>query len=135
MLRTNHRSRRNPKAETKDEWEHIFSRLMKMKPHESLTIEKSGIIHPSSAGFAEGTGFPRGQITDWRMKYRDTSIHVREFGDHYTVHRDRAHPEGVWGNVKHFVKDLPVLAGFTATITVYTAWKLFKKMKRTEKIV
>jgi hypothetical protein len=70
-----------------------------------------------------------GQVADWRLLQQGISVHVREFPDHYSVHRDIVHPKGLLGNLGHLIEDLPVVSTVLPPVVVegYYLWKRIRK--------
>jgi len=76
-----------------DEWTNVIKRVLSLKPHKDLYIEKRRVTHPLYAGFRHSIGEPKGQIADYRLRLiNGRSIHVREYKDHYRVHWDIVDP-------------------------------------------
>jgi hypothetical protein len=74
-------------------WKNVARYLATRPPHEDVTIPKSTIKHPVRAGFVRTLGEPRGQLADYEYVLPDGGrIHVREYEDHYEVHRDLVSP-------------------------------------------
>ena len=96
-----------------------------MDYHKSIAIKKSAVPLPSIYdGFKESIGEPESQIRDLRKRINSTeSMHVKEFQDHYEVHRDRVDPS--YDPIVHLIEDSPeVPAGIAATIlSGYSAGK------------
>jgi len=98
-------------------WNRIKSRLDKMDYHSSIAIKKSAVSLPSIYdGFRESIGEPEFQIRDVRKRINGTeSMHVKEYQDHYEVHRDRVDP--TYDPIGHLIEDAPeVPVGFAAAI-------------------
>lgn len=98
-------------------WDEIESILNNMKFHKCITIKKSEIPLPIiSDGFRESSGEPEGQLRDIRKTINGTEcMHVKQYRDHYKVHRDRVDP--ICNLVMHFILDAPeVLAGVIGAI-------------------
>ncbi|MHB1440766.1 MAG: hypothetical protein ACYCSO_07245 [Cuniculiplasma sp.] len=98
-------------------WNRIKSRLDEMDYHKSIAIKKSAVPLPSIYdGFKESIGEPEYQIRDVRKRINGTeSMHVKEYHDHYEVHRDQVDPS--YDPIGHLIEDSPeVLAGLAAAI-------------------
>lgn len=99
------------------EWRKIKSRLDGMNYHKSLKVSKAEVPPPSPYdGFEDSMGEPEFQIRDVRKRINGTeSMHIKEYEDHYKVHRDRVDPKH--DPLTHLFVDSPeVPAGVAAAI-------------------
>ncbi len=111
-------------------WDAVFHRLRDLPPHKEIWIAKSELPHPDRcAGFKRCMGFPKGQESDWRIVVDSRSIHVREYRDSFGIHRDRVHPDGAIGKIRHFMMDLPIVAVPSIVLAATGIYFLTKKRK------
>jgi len=75
-------------------WAAWIWKILRMKPHEDITIPKRLVRHPLEDGFTKTFGEYQGQIMDYELTLADgRRIHVREFKDYYKAHWDRISPK------------------------------------------
>ncbi len=98
-------------------WSNVKPKLDRMSYHKSIKVSKTEIPPPSVYdGFIDSVGEPDFQIRDIRKRVNGTeSMHVKEYKDHYEVHRDRVDPK--YDPLGHLIVDSPeVPAGVAAAI-------------------
>lgn len=98
-------------------WDRVKSNLDNINYHKSITVPKSVVLPPTVYdGFEESIGEPEFQIRDMRKRINGTeSMHVKEYDDHYEVHRDRVDPK--YDPLGHLIEDSPeVPAGVAAAV-------------------
>lgn len=98
-------------------WNRVKSNLDNINYHKSITVPKSVVPPPTVYdGFEESIGEPEFQIRDVRKRINGTeSMHVKEYDDHYKVHRDRVDPK--YDPLGHLMEDSPeVPAGVAAAV-------------------
>lgn len=77
-----------------------------LKPHASITINKTSIEHPLKAGLKKTIGEPAGQIADYEYIFSDGSrVHVREYENVYEIHWDILSP--TVDPIGHLICDAP----------------------------
>ncbi len=106
-------------------WGKIKSKLDKLGYHKDVVVSKTKVSPPIVYdGFVKSIGEPDHQIRDFRKRINGTeSMHVKEYSNHYKVHRDKVDP--TYDPIGYLIKDSPeVLAGFAvAAVSGYGAGK------------
>lgn len=107
------------------DWREIKSILDGMNYHKSLKVSKTEVPPPSpSDGFEDSIGEPEFQIRDVRKRINGTeSMHIKEYEDHYTVHRDRVDPK--YDPMAHLLVDSPELP-IGVAVGIYSGYKVGK---------
>ena len=95
----------------------IKSRLDKIGYHKNVIVSKAETSSPIVYdGFVESIGEPDLQTRDLRKRINGTdSIHVKEYGNYYKVHRDKV--DSRYDPISHLIEDSPELpAGIAMAI-------------------
>lgn len=109
-------------------WGRVKSKLDKLGYHKDVMVSKTEVSPPSVYdGFVESIGEPDLQTRDFRKKINGTeSMHVKEYGNYYKVHRDKVDPK--YDPLSHLIEDSPevpasvavaILSGYGAGKTHY----------------
>jgi len=87
-------------------WRQQYSHILWQPVHTETSFSKWGTPHPLEAGFVASIGEAAGQKADYRLPIDDgREVHVREYGDHYTVHWDQV--SAVRNPLGHLLADAP----------------------------
>jgi hypothetical protein len=100
-------------------WDAVIARVREMPFHVDVAVSDA-VPPPVSAGFDPGRGKPAGQRADYRLPLPDgTEVHVREYDDRFTVHRDRHSAEQ---RLRHLALDAPLETAVGATALSLLLW-------------
>jgi hypothetical protein len=87
-------------------WRQQYTPALWEPIHAETTLSKWGMPHPFEAGFVASVGEAAGQRADFRLPLDDgREVHVREYGDHYTLHLDQV--SAVRNPLGHLLSDAP----------------------------
>jgi len=87
-------------------WRQQYSHILWQPVHTETSFSKWGMPHPLEARFVASIGEAAGQKADYRLPIDDgREVHVREYGDHYTVHWDQV--SAVRNPLGHLLADAP----------------------------
>lgn len=74
-------------------WNAIVDIVLNLRPGQDYSVPKKLAPHPSTVGFAQSLGMPKGETGHWRYALPDgRGVHVREFDTEYRIHWDRVDP-------------------------------------------
>ncbi|MEM0136418.1 MAG: hypothetical protein QXU18_14525 [Thermoplasmatales archaeon] len=95
-------------------WGRVKSKLDKLGYHKDVVVDKKKVSPPSVYdGFVESIGEPDFQLRDFRKRINGTeSMHVKEYGSYYKVHRDKVDPE--YDPISHLIEDSPEIPASVA---------------------